>query len=110
MPPRLGVGWWKCCNCNREVNKAAHGEEKCPDCGFNKCERCTDPFDRPSDLADLTTAQSCWFGDLENADGLASCGGTQLVEDITANWAVELTEADMALEIESLVDSDLLSK
>jgi hypothetical protein len=35
--------WWKCCACEREINKAIFGEERCPDCGTMKCGNCDDP-------------------------------------------------------------------
>jgi hypothetical protein len=110
MPPPLGVGWWKCCKCEREVNKAIHGDDRCPDCGKYKCDQCTDPFYRPSDLADLTTTLSCWFGDIDNPVGLASCGSSQLVEGTTAGSGLGLTEADKTLQSGSLVDSKPSSK
>jgi hypothetical protein len=51
-PPRL-VGYWRCCQCDRELKKALHGEERCPDCAHIKCIYCTDPLDRPSSLTDV---------------------------------------------------------
>jgi hypothetical protein len=52
------VGWWKCCKkgCEREINKELHGEEKCPDCGQQKCDNCIDPFHRPNSFDDLILA------------------------------------------------------
>jgi hypothetical protein len=33
-------GWWKCCQCNREVNPKLFGTT-CPDCAHEKCDYCT---------------------------------------------------------------------
>lgn len=32
-------GWWKCCQCSREVNPDWYGDS-CPDCHHSKCEHC----------------------------------------------------------------------
>ena len=109
MSAGLGAGWWKCCNCNREINKATL-EEKCPDCDHNKCDQCTDPYDRPSDLADSSTTLSCWFGGMDSPAGLGPCGCIQLVDNTTASRALEPTEADRTLQTGVLVDSKLSSK
>ena len=38
-PPSL-KGWWKCCQCEREVNSKVHGYT-CPQCDNEKCDYCT---------------------------------------------------------------------
>ncbi|KAH8781708.1 hypothetical protein BGZ57DRAFT_853271 [Hyaloscypha finlandica] len=34
-------GWWRCCECQREVNPGFWGYD-CPDCGATKCDACDD--------------------------------------------------------------------
>ncbi len=108
MAAPLGVGWWKCCNCTREIKKAIHGDEKCPDCAHDKCKSCTDPYDGPTDWADVTTTQSSGFSAADNAAGPAPCDESLLAEDIAVIWGLELKEAGGALlPTGYLVKSDL---
>jgi hypothetical protein len=106
----LGDGWWKCCKCTREINKDLHGGERCPDCQHSKCGDCKDPYDRPSDWADLSPTQSCSFDTVDDAAGLVPCDGSLLGEDTTVIWPLAPKEAAGPLQTESLVDSTLSLK
>jgi hypothetical protein len=43
-------GWWRCSECNREINRLSHGDMICLDCGHAKCVACDDPFYSNLDL------------------------------------------------------------
>jgi hypothetical protein len=110
MAPPFGDGWWKCCQCDREIEVAVHGDEKCPDCEHDKCEYCEDPFDCPSDWADLSMTQSRSSGAIDNGAG-PEPGDEGLIGDDTAViWAAELEKVVEVLQTGSLVDSELSLK
>jgi len=41
LPQRDLRGWWKCCECSREINSRLFSQS-CPDCGHICCDSCTE--------------------------------------------------------------------
>ncbi|KAH8594060.1 hypothetical protein B0O99DRAFT_514409 [Bisporella sp. PMI_857] len=84
-PPPLN-NWWRCHNCDREVNYDAWGES-CPDCGHGKCDYCAEFSSGSYTTANNQTSYDLQIGQYArppSMDGWWKC--CQCGTDVNAAW------------------------
>jgi hypothetical protein len=105
----LGTDWWKCCRCEREIQKV-FGDEKCVDCDHDKCSSCEDPCVRLTDWSDLIATQTSSLFAIDDAAEPTPCDGSLLDEDTSGTYPLKLQDGAALLQTGSLVKSNLSPK